>query len=229
MVNRRSSTFALRVRGPDEEAARDMEDTLFTATLRELWEVEPAILAAVFVDDEGETVDYCSALPAYDARVAGAHLRVVMDRVRAFARRLGGGHPSSVEVTGAQRDFVVRALGEGYALVVVLEARGITQSLLGAVEDAVEKLRREAGITPPTWDPVAPGLRVATRRATGWPFAPSAFVEGGRRHRIADVLGRWEEGGGLAGDRLVCFRVRTESDDELTLAYDATEQRWMRW
>ncbi len=206
-----------------------MEATLFTATLRELWEIEPAILAVVFVDDEGETVDYCSTIPPYDARVVGAHLRVVLDRVRSFVYGLGGGHPSSVEVRGAQRDFVVRALGEGYALVVVVEARGTTQALLGSVEEAVARLRREAGIAAPPWDPVAPGLRVSTRRATGWPFAPSAFVEGGRRHRITDVLGRWEDGGGVAGDHLVCFRVRTEANDELTLAYDPTERRWMRW
>ena len=228
-MNRRSSTFALRIRAPSEEAARDMEETLFTPTLRELWTREPAILAAVFVDDEGETVDYCSAISPYEARVAGAHMRLVMDRVRTFARGLGAGHPSSLEVAGVGREFVVRALGEGYALVVVLEARGTTQALLGAVEEAVTKLRREAGIAPPPWDPFAPGLHVSTRRATGWPFAPTAFVEGGRRQRISDVLGRWEEGGGVAGEQLVCFRVRTEADDELTLAYDPTERRWMRW
>ena len=42
-------------------------------------------------------------------------------------------------------------------------------------------------------------------------------------------LGRWEEAGGLAGDHLVCFRVRTEDDTELTLAYDEAEGRWLRW
>ncbi|MEM9068789.1 MAG: hypothetical protein AAGE52_09790 [Myxococcota bacterium] len=205
-----------------------MEESLFTPALRELWASEPAILAAVFVDHEGETIDYCASMDVYDARIAGAHLLVVIDQIREFTLRVGAGRPSTLELKGKERDFVVRLIGEGTALVVVVQGGRTDQSLLVGVDDTVDRLREEAGIAAPNWDPVGPNLEVSIRRATGWPFAPKAFVEGGKRQVIADVLGRWEETGALAGN-LVCFRVRTENGDELTLAYDESEGFWMRW
>ncbi len=225
---RRRSRHSRPIRALGDEAPRDTEETGFTPLLRELWATEPAVLAAVFVDQEGECVDYCSSLDPFDAKVAGAHLQIIMAEVREFADRVGAGRPSTFELHGSERDILVKEVGEGFSLVVVVHGRQTDQSLLAGVDDTVDDLRRESGIDPPEWDP-ASELEVSIRKATGWPYAPRAFVERGRHHEIAAVLGRWEESGGLAGDHLVCFRVRTSTGGELTLAYDEEERRWMRW
>ncbi|MCA9615752.1 MAG: hypothetical protein KC586_23510 [Myxococcales bacterium] len=218
----------LRVRAPSEEAERDQVESSFTQILRRLWIANVDVLAAVLVDVDGECVDYCSALPPFDAKVAGAHLRVIVDDVRRFMERIGGAEPSRIEIHGSERDLVARRLGDGYLLVVVTNATGTDQALLADVESVAEALRSEAGLSTPGWDPTA-DLEVHVRRATGWEFAPRAFVEDGRTHEIASVLGRWEESGPLAGDHLVCFRVQTEGGTEATLAYDPIEKRWLRW
>ncbi|MCU0673197.1 MAG: hypothetical protein MUE69_10440 [Myxococcota bacterium] len=225
---RRPSSMPLRVRTPEEESVRDQVESSFTRVLRRLWIANVDVLAVVLVDSDGECVDYCSSLPPFDAKVAGAHLRVVVDEVRRFAERIGGAEPSRVEIHGTERDLIARRLGDGYLLVVVVRATGTDQALLADVEDTADAIRREAGLPTPAWDPEA-DLEVQVRRATGWDFAPRAFVEEGRAYEIASVLGRWEESGPLAGDHLVCFRVQTVDGIELTLAYDPLEKRWLRW
>ncbi|MBX3249633.1 MAG: hypothetical protein KF901_20825 [Myxococcales bacterium] len=223
---RRPSSMPLRLRSPAEEATRDMAESAFTNILRAFWLANAGVLAVAFVDSEGECVDYCSSLPPFDAKVAAAHLRVVVDDVRRFAERRASGEPSHLEIHGRERDLVARSLGDDYLLVVVLAAGETDQAVLHDLEETVVRLRREAGIGVPSWDPSAE-LTVEVRTAIGWPFAPRAFVEGGRRHEVASVLGRWEEVGAV--DVLDCFRVQTARDEELTLAYDRAERRWLRW
>lgn len=218
----------LRIRAPSEEAPRDQVESTFTLLLRRLWFANVDVMAAVLVDADGECVDYCSSLPPFDAKVVGAHLRVVVDDVRRFSERVGGAEPSGIEIHGSERDLIARRLGDGYLLVVVVAATGTDQALLADIELTVDAIRREAALSTPSWDP-AEELEVQVRRATGWEFAPRAFVEEGRQHEITSVLGRWEEAGPLAGDTLVCFRVQTAAGAELTLAYDPIEKRWMRW
>ena len=223
---RRNSVHVFR--SPLDEAERDQGESTFTPILRELWANEPDVMAAVFVDPEGECVDYCSSLPPFDAKVAGAHMQAILFTVRGFAEKVGAGEPAMLEVNGDQRDIVLRRLDDGYLLVVIVASGGADQRVLHGMERAVQRLREEAGLSVPTWDPELE-LEVSVREAVGWEFAPVSFTESGKRHAIAHVLGRWEEAGGLAGDHLFCFRVRTEDDTELTLAYDEAEGRWLRW
>jgi hypothetical protein len=79
----------------------------------------------------------------------------------------------------------------------------------------------------PTWDPAPRSLEVIVRGAVGWPYAPAAFSQEGVRVFISDVLGRWTEDGGAQGDELVCFRVRTEEGQELTLVHDPAGDGWL--
>ena len=225
---RRPSSMPLRVRAPSEEAPRDQVESSFTQVLRRLWMANVDVLAVVVVDSDGECVDYCSTLSPFDAKIAGAHLRIVVDEMRRFTERIGGAEASRIEIHGTERDLIARRLGDGYLLVVVVRASGTDQSLLSDVEDTADEIRREAGLSTPAWDPEA-DLEVQVRRATGWEFAPRAYVEEGRSHEITTVLGRWVESGPLAGDHLVCFRVQTSTGVELTLAYDPLEKRWLRW
>lgn len=211
------------------ESVRDQVESEFTRLLRELWLVEPALLAAVLVDNFGECVDYCATIDPFEAKVIGAHLGVVMAEAQGFAQKMRLGRVHCLEIAGAERDFVGRSVGEGYLLVAAVQAGHTSQQLLDAMVEVSQGLRKEGGIEAPSWDPGEPDLRVLTREAVGWAFAPEAIVSGDKRSEIVAVLGRWEEDGGLAGGKLVCFRVRVKGGTEQTIAFDAVLKRWMAW
>ncbi len=229
MPGRRSSASGWPLPpGAKPESSRDQSESGFTIPLRRTFQSHPSVLAAVFVDPDGECVDYCAVLSPFDAKQAGAQMKVTGGQVRRFARGLGGGQAAKTQIVGRRRCFVLREVGMGYALVVVVEGRLIDQAVLVAVETCAALLRKEAGLPTPSWDPEST-LEVHTRDATGWAYAPARYVEHGQAHHVEAVLGRWEEGGGIAGGRLTCFRVRNEQGTELTLAFDGTEKVWLRW
>ncbi len=208
------------------ESPRDQNESAFTPILRRLLHCTTGVLAVCFVDDEGECVDYCAALPPYDVKVTGAHLRVIMGELSERMRRIGGGQTWLLHVTGDERDLLGRRLSEEYVLAVVTKPRALTRRLMGGIERAVTELRREAGIAVPPWEPAVDAVRVEVRDSIGWSYAPLAFHDEGRRVEIADVLGRWTEGRG-SGSR-VCFRVRTADGEELTLVHERALDRWAR-
>ena len=217
---------------PDRvESERDQIDGPFTSVLRALFRASDAVIAAVLVDSDGEAVDYCSVLDPYEAKVAGAMLGLAFDRVVEFAAALDIGGAGFLEIRGAERDLVLRDLGEGYRLVVITEAGGSDPPLAEAVDIVCELLREEGGLPAPCWDPRAPRMRVEVREAVGWQFAPASLAVGPDEDPvpIRAVLGRWEERSSLAGGRLICFRVRLADGRETTLAFDEDEQTWMHW
>jgi predicted regulator of Ras-like GTPase activity (Roadblock/LC7/MglB family) len=215
------------------EAPRDMEESGFTPILRALMHSVPGLLAVVFVDADGECVDYCSALPPFDAKVIAAHMLVVAADVRRRTRAQSG-EPWSVHVHGSARDVLVRRISDDYALVVVARSTGRTSLLHESVELAVRELRIEGGVKAPPWEPSPERIHVEVRRSiAGWSYAPRAYWYHGDRIAITDVLGRWTEvapasGGGDPPRRLVCFLVRTETGRELTLIHDAERDAWNR-
>ncbi len=214
------------------EAPRDQAESGFTRILRRTFASEPDIRALVFVDRDGECVDYCSALPPFDVKVIGAHMQVVMTSLREPLRRLLTGELLEVHVYAEERDFIARRLDDEYLLVVVVRGGMTDETVLRGIEDTVARLRREANLAAPFWDPAADApLEVKVRTAVGWEFAPTAVEYLGQETPILDVLGRWREKGGAPGGELVCFRVRVAEGEggELTLAYDPGQRRWFRW
>jgi len=210
------------------EAARDQAESGFTEIMRRLLYRATGLLAVAFVDGNGECVDYCSALDPFEAKVAGAQLIITMTELTERMHRLDAGLSFMLTVHGKDRDLVVRRVSEEYLLVLVTKPKTLTRRLTGAIEHAVIELRREAGIDPPSWEPVLDSVRVEVRRAVGWPYAPAAFFVGetGARMGITDVMGRWMEGSGIQSR--VCFRVRTDDGEELTLIHDRAHDRWER-
>lgn len=213
--------------GESPESLREESETGFTVILRELRAREPGVLAAVFVDQEGECVDYAASLSAFDAKIVGAELRVLLDLLD---RRLEfGGKTQLLEVLGETRDLLVRRLDEEYALVLAMEAGSLRPHLLEAVEEAATKLLDEAGLegfAVPWKRPTRSGqLLVDTRPAIGWGYAPIVITIDETRTWIADVLGRWVEEDEEEGE-LVCFRVRTNEGAELTLVHVPGLNRW---
>lgn len=208
------------------EAARDQESSGFTPILRRVWESTPNVLAAAFADMMGECVDYVSSLDPFDAKVSAAHALIVISRLLESAEKLGGGAPLMLEIAADSRELWARRVSDEYVLVVVTEASADRVLVRQAVTRAVDELRDEAGISIPIWDSPPDGLQVEVRTAIGWPYAPTAYHENGARVRIASVMGRWLEEPDIHAIQHVCFRVRNERDEELTLVHDPSADQW---
>lgn len=215
------------------ESPRDLDESSFTPILRAVLYAVPGVLAVVFVDREGECVDYCSSLPPFDAKVIAAHMLIVTSELRERSARAG--EPWYLHVHGSERDIVVRRISDDYLLVVVTRPSGVSSLLTETMELAVRELRIESGEVTPLWEP-APDSRVRVElrvSTTGWAYAPSAFWHLGDRTRVSDVLGRWieQEQALRPGDppiEIVCFMVRTEHGQELTLVHRVDEDSWER-
>jgi predicted regulator of Ras-like GTPase activity (Roadblock/LC7/MglB family) len=208
------------------EAPRDQVESAFTPILRRVRESVPSVLAAVFVDTQGECIDYASALAPYDAKVNAAHMLIMMDLLRAGRDKAGVGEPLVLEIMADERDLWVHRMGDEYVLIVVLTPGFDRAQLKSALLVASADFRREVGLEAPAWEGSGKRLSVRVRPSPGWQYAPEAYSTEGVRVVIADVLGRWTEAGGVAGDDLVCFRVRTAEGQELTLLHDPDIDGW---
>lgn len=211
------------------ELPRDLHPTAFTPILRRLWKASRGVLAVCFVDFDGECVDYCSSIDPFEAKVAGAHMRIVMVETATSMSRIDHGKVQLLHVVGDKRELIAARVGPEYTLVVVLSEGGAVRAVTEVLERTVAELKVEAGIDASILQQV-PGdaFVIETRAARGWPYAPAVIVEGHKRVLIAAVLGRWTEGGAVTGGDLVCFRVRTDGGEELTLAHDPKTGKWMR-
>jgi predicted regulator of Ras-like GTPase activity (Roadblock/LC7/MglB family) len=208
------------------EAQRDQLESAFTPILRTLWDATPALLSAAFVDLEGECIDYVSAIDPFEAKVSGAHALVLMDALRASRRQLALAEPLLLVISGSERELWARRVSDEYLLVAVLQPGSDPEQIRGLLAAAGREFREEVGVSVPPWEPRESALDVTVRSAVGWPYAPLAFSQEGVRIAISDVLGRWVEQAEPDGDEIVCFRVRTEEGQELTLVHDRVGDGW---
>lgn len=209
-----------------EEARRDIDESAFTSVLRSLVRIVPEALLAVFVDEEGECVDYCSALPPFDAKIAGAQLHVMVHEVSQVVARLRGGKVWFVHVQASERELLVRRVSDEYLLVLVTRPMKVEGPLRAAIDATVAALRAEGEISRPRWEPHRQPLLVDVRQARGWGYAPEVIYDRGVRTEILAVLGRFGEGEGP--QRRDVFLVRTEHGEELTLAHRLDVGTWER-
>ena len=211
------------------EAFRDEVESGFTKILRELRAEVDHALAVVFVDREGETIDYSSLIDVFDTKIAGAALVPAMRVVREAVVKLAGGEVRDVTVHGTERDLIVRRMDDEFCLVMICRGGSADEPTMELMGKAMEALRLEAGFEAPVWDGSWGPLEVDVRGAVGWDYAPASFRHRDRRATVTDVLGRWEETGGAVGGTLVCFRVLIDSLEEVTLAHDARLDLWYEW
>ncbi len=209
-----------------DEAPRDQDESAFTEILRRMREKVPAVLAAVFVDTEGECIDYASKLEPFDAKVSAAHMLVMMSMLQGNREKIGLGEPYVLEISADERELWVVRMGGEYVLVVVLEPSFDRVDLTNAVAVASGEFRTEVGIEAPAWEGAGKRLSVRVRPSPGWHYAPEDYSDGGVRVLISDVLGRWTEAD-EAGQELICFRVRTREGQELTLVHDPEGDGWV--
>lgn len=211
------------------EHPRDQEESEFTAKLRELLEADAAVVAAAFVDHEGECVDYCSSVDPYECKVLAAHMQVVIGQVGRSLAKLHMGELAEIHLHASAREIVARRVDAEYLLVVVRVEGENDEVMLAALDRAVDELRATAGLAVPSWDSDPGNFVVEVRSSVGWDFAPETVVDRGNRAKVDAVFGRWTEPGGLTGVPLVCFRVHMEDGRESTLVYDPSHARWRRW
>jgi hypothetical protein len=202
-------------------------ESAFTPILRKAWTAAPALLAVAFVDPEGECIDYVSSLDPFEAKVCAAHALVLVDGMRAARAKLGLTDPALLSISGSRRELWAWRVSPDYLLVAVLVPGADHAQVRAVLAAAGREFREEVGVRPPAWEPGGAALEVVVRPAVGWPYAPLSFQQDGVRIAVADVLGRWVETSGDGGDELVCFRVRTEEGQELTLVHDAGDDGWL--
>ena len=208
------------------EATRDQTESAFTPILRRLYGSVSALLAAVFVDQEGESIDYVSVLEPFEAKVNAAHMHMLLGLTRRLRAASVVGESFGLEICAEQREVWVRRLGEEYLLVMLLEP-GFDRAILSdALTLTCQEFRSEVGLEAPTWELLPRRLSVRVRASPGWPYAPEDFSADGIRVQISAVLGRWTEDVAELPEPLVCFRVRTEHGEELTLEHDRDRGDW---
>jgi predicted regulator of Ras-like GTPase activity (Roadblock/LC7/MglB family) len=202
---------------------RDQAATGFSEVLDELVRSVPEALCAVFVDPEGETVDLASRIDAFDARVTGAEFAVVLALVRAFAAKASAGATLEFRAEGPRRSVIVRAVSEGYDLVLLLGSPTITARAADQVALAAIQLLCEAGLpSPPSFARLrgaeAPARISSKIRGIG----PLLIDDAGVQKRVEQTLGFYQ------GDHGTEVLVRLDDGEELLAWFDVSTNRWTR-
>ena len=181
-----------------------MDESPFARILAALVERVPGAYAAALVDREGETVDYSGHVDPFDVRVAAAHLRILLVQCEELTF---WGTPTMLTVKGTKKSTVMRALPEGYALVVMMRRRAGFARTDRAFSVCERALAREAN-----W-PISDLARawVAAEVRCDERGRPISVIDDNRAHPV-EVLGTI-----AAASRERGFRVRTEDGNEITL------------
>lgn len=211
------------------EAPRDQAESSFTRIIREFLSADPRYLGCIFVDREGECVDYCSSVDTYELKVIGAQLQVVLANLRPHLARLVIGELESFYVSASDGDLLLRRVDAEYSLVLLTTAGGIDEHTLEEASDLARRLRDEAGLETAYFDSADGRLEVTLRESIGYGYAPIAIRRAETVHVVSDVLGYFEEDGGIAGGPLDCFHIRLEDGREFLLVRDAEHDRWYRF
>jgi predicted regulator of Ras-like GTPase activity (Roadblock/LC7/MglB family) len=123
-----------------------MELSTFGAILADLERSCAGFLAAIFYDEEGETIDYHSRLGPFETRLEAAHLGVLVRSASHRARWTGLGSLEWFEIRTDRRESLTVPLGSGLVVSLLLEAGGLGPETLEHLLGAVARLRLEAGV-----------------------------------------------------------------------------------
>jgi|HubBroStandDraft_1064217.scaffolds.fasta_scaffold44004_1 hypothetical protein len=164
--------------------SRDQGESAFSPILIDLVARMPGARAAALVDVEGETVDYAGTSTPYEVRLAAAHWRIVLQRIQEQSALSG---TRTLAVRAARRSFVLYALPQKYALVLVLSCGAGLASWRRALPACARRLAVEAGWPQPDWASWYPVEVVCDERRR-----PTSF-------QVGDAVAPLEILGALAG------------------------------
>ncbi len=223
---------------PNNTPLRDQEATGFTLLLNALMEALPEALCAVFIDPEGESVDYAGRINPYDARVTGAEFAVILATCREGATRGGMGHALELRAEGGSKSVLVRMVSEGYDLVVLLATPSIALKAVDKTHQCAMALLRESGLpAPPSFAKlksgegrhssvamaaVIPGKIPGIAGLCSNPDEPLILMDKHGAKIVAAVVGV------APGDLERRMLVRLEDGEEALIVFDAGSNRWKR-
>lgn len=102
----------------------------------------PGAHAAVFIDAEGECVDFGGRGTEFEIKVAAAHLRVLLEQ----SDGVGLGQVKQLMISAKGKSFLIRTLSDGYALVVIAHRYGAVFHVSErAMQECAYDLSQEAG------------------------------------------------------------------------------------
>jgi predicted regulator of Ras-like GTPase activity (Roadblock/LC7/MglB family) len=117
--------------------------TSFTPILQRAVERTPGALGAIFADWDGEAVDQFGRVDKNEMLVLGAHYGIILNHVQAVLRLFHFGEAVEVILHHDRMDLVVRAVGLGYYVVLVVKENVHLASALREVKAAAVALRAE--------------------------------------------------------------------------------------
>jgi hypothetical protein len=102
------------------------------------------VLAALFLDGTGETVDLASAgSNHYDLRILGAYLGIYLRRIEKIFVAYDLGHPRIVHIEKRGAHIYAVPLAEGYFLALIQRHPALVARARATLEDAAEQLKAE--------------------------------------------------------------------------------------
>jgi predicted regulator of Ras-like GTPase activity (Roadblock/LC7/MglB family) len=117
--------------------------TPFTPMLQRVIERVPGAIGAIFADWDGEAVDLVSKRPREDLLYIGAHYGVILNNVQALLRLFHFGEAVEIVIQHDKVDLCVRAVGDGYYVVLALAEGGHLATALREARLCADSLRRE--------------------------------------------------------------------------------------
>lgn len=104
----------------------------------------PGAQGAVFVDPEGEAVDFVArrATP-YELKLEGAYHGIFLRRAGQLARLVGGGDLTQITIGGRKMQAMGLMLRSGYYLVLVMDPGAPKAIATAAMHRAAEALNQE--------------------------------------------------------------------------------------
>lgn len=100
-------------------------------------------LGALFLDDNGETIDLaCSACSPGEMRVIGAYLGIYLRGLQRFLRRNELGEVRIIHIEKERAHIYVVPLPDGYHLALVQSHPALVARARETLYDAVDQLRR---------------------------------------------------------------------------------------
>ncbi len=118
-------------------------NTSFTAILQRTVERVPGSVGAIFADWDGEAVELIVKTNRDHLLHIGAHYAVILNNVQAVLRLFHFGEAIEIVVQHEHLDVLVRAVGDGYYVVLAMEKDGHLATALRETRACAEGLRKE--------------------------------------------------------------------------------------
>jgi predicted regulator of Ras-like GTPase activity (Roadblock/LC7/MglB family) len=106
----------------------------------------PHALGAVFVDPEGEAVEWVTRHgDPYELKIEGAYHSIFMRQLHRLSAVAGAGAVSSVVLAGTSLTTLTQALPDGYHVVLVVDREGSPAQALHQLRKAARMFAQELG------------------------------------------------------------------------------------